>query len=143
MMVAADADPNSVRQAVARSLDRKVCNTLNVLCLPLDAAPALVEAALAGIQEAAEARQTDARLHVTAKARECPIEPIRRGDHQQPTKKPRKWAEPNRPICSLLKFSVRPEMASSGPTPPVDSCKRMTDRNRAAKEMIRRMTGST
>src|SRR6056297_4006299 len=74
-----------------------------------------------------------------AKAREWPTLPIRRGAHQQPMKKPMKCAEPRKPICAVVKSSASPEIASSGATPPVDSCRRMTDRNRAAKEMRRRM----
>lgn len=75
----------------------------------------------------------------TAKARECPTLPIRRGDHQQPMKKPTKWAEPNIPICPVVNPSVMPDIASKGPTPPVESCRRITERNRAAKEMIVRI----
>src|SRR6056297_3275057 len=74
-----------------------------------------------------------------AKAREWPTLPIRRGAHQHPMKKPMKCAEPRKPIWAVVKSSASPEIASSGATPPVESCRRMTDRKRAAKEMRRRM----
>jgi hypothetical protein len=74
-----------------------------------------------------------------AKAREWPTAPISLGAHQQPTKKPRKCAEPKRPICPVVKPSSVPDSTSSGPTPPEESCSRTTDRNRAAKETRRRM----
>ena len=74
-----------------------------------------------------------------AKARECPIVPISRGANQQPMKNPAKCADPRRPICAVVNSSVMPESASSGPTPPVESCRRTTDRNRAVKETRRRM----
>ena len=74
-----------------------------------------------------------------AKAREWPTVPIRRGAHQQPMKKPKKCAEPSVPTSAVEKPSSTPESASSGATPPVPSCNRMTERKRAAKEISRRM----
>ena len=50
-------------------------------------------------------------------------------------KNPTKWADPNRPICVVLNPSAMPDKASSGPTPPDDSCNKATDRNKAAKEI--------
>ena len=46
------------------SLDRKVCNTLNVCAIPAGRAADLVPAFLAGLDAAAAARSTTARLHV-------------------------------------------------------------------------------
>lgn len=74
-----------------------------------------------------------------AKAREWPTLPINRGAHQQPMKNPVKCADPRNPTSAVLKPSFKPDIASSGPKPPDDSCNRITDKNRAAKEMIRRM----
>jgi glutamate-5-semialdehyde dehydrogenase len=52
-------------QAIARdSLDRKVCNTLNVLCVLRDRAGELIPAALAGFAAAAADRKTAFKLHV-------------------------------------------------------------------------------
>ena len=65
---APDADVGRFRAAVANSLDRKVCNTLNVCCLPATR-PDLVAAFLDGIDEAAHRRDTNARLHVVASSR--------------------------------------------------------------------------
>src|SRR6056297_320251 len=76
-----------------------------------------------------------------ANARLCPMVPMRRGATQQPMKNPTKWADPSRPIWAVEKSRARPERASSGPTPPVESWSKMTDRKRAAKEIIRRMVG--
>lgn len=52
--------------AVRSSLDRKVCNTLNVCCIPAERAAELVPVALRAIDAAAAARGTAARLHVLA-----------------------------------------------------------------------------
>lgn len=52
-------------EAVTRgSLDRKVCNTLNVLCVLRERASELVPAALAGFEAAAKDRNTAYKLHV-------------------------------------------------------------------------------
>ena len=52
--------------AVEHSLDRKVCNTLNVCAIPAERAAGLVPAALAGLDAAAARRHAPARLHVVA-----------------------------------------------------------------------------
>ena len=57
------ADPSRLRASVLHSLDRKVCNTLNVCCLPSDR-PDLVAVFLDALDEAAERRGTKATLHV-------------------------------------------------------------------------------
>jgi glutamate-5-semialdehyde dehydrogenase len=62
------ADAARFRAAVRHSLDRKVCNTLNVCCLPAGR-PDLVAELLAALDEAAAARGTTGRLHVTPAAR--------------------------------------------------------------------------
>jgi glutamate-5-semialdehyde dehydrogenase len=60
------ADPDRFAAAVFNSLDRKVCNTLNVCCLTLAAAPALVPVFLDALKRAGERRGHGARLHVVA-----------------------------------------------------------------------------
>ena len=75
-----------------------------------------------------------------AKARMCPDDPINRGALQHPMKNPMKWAEPRRPICVVLNPDCAPLRASSGPIAPDESCRNMTDRNRAAKDRARRMS---
>ena len=62
------ADAERFRAAVVHSLDRKVCNTLNVCCIPAGRAD-LVDVFLAAIDDAAERRGTRARLHVEASSR--------------------------------------------------------------------------
>ena len=62
--LAADAD--AFQAAVHRSLDRKVCNTLNVCCVPAARAADLVPRFLAGLEAAAAGRGVAARLHVAA-----------------------------------------------------------------------------
>jgi len=74
-----------------------------------------------------------------ANARECPMLPIIRDAHQQPMKNPRKCEEPNIPIWALLKPCFSPVSASSGATPPDNSCNRMTERKRAASEGMGRL----
>ena len=72
---------------------------------------------------------------VAAKAREWPTVPNSRGDHQQPIKKPTKCADLKAPICAVVKFSSNPDKASSGPTPPEESCSKTTGRRRAARDI--------
>lgn len=66
VVAAPDARPDVVRSVVRHSLDRKVCNTLNVVAVPRTAADRLVPAVLDGLDAAAEARGTHGRLHVVA-----------------------------------------------------------------------------
>ena len=54
--------------AVIRSLDRKVCNTLNVCVLPAQRADELAPVLLAALQKAADNRGQAFKLHVTANA---------------------------------------------------------------------------
>jgi glutamate-5-semialdehyde dehydrogenase len=64
-MVAGRAAARDVlRRAVRHSLDRKVCNTLNVVVLLREHADALVPVVLAAFDDAAAARGTTGRLHV-------------------------------------------------------------------------------
>ena len=77
-----------------------------------------------------------------AKAREWPTAPISRGAHQQPTKKPTKCAEPSSPTCAVVKPRSSPESASSGPSPPEESCRSATAAKSAAKDRIRRIARS-
>ncbi len=64
MVLAASADPAVVRAAVANSLDRKVCNTLNVCTVLRAHADTQVSAFLAGLDDAAARCGAPARLHV-------------------------------------------------------------------------------
>lgn len=68
MVVAADADPDQLALAVQHSLDRKVCNTLNVCCLvragAVRTAPVVLEAARA----AAAANGASLVVHATPAA---------------------------------------------------------------------------
>jgi len=66
MVVAAGAAAATVRSAVRNSLDRKVCNTLNVVAVVRAAAPELVPVVLDGLDAAAADRGTQARLHVVS-----------------------------------------------------------------------------
>src|SRR5690606_16928004 len=51
------ASEDQVEDVVFRSLDRKVCNTLNTFCVAESAAEALVPAFLRGLERAAERRK--------------------------------------------------------------------------------------
>jgi glutamate-5-semialdehyde dehydrogenase len=68
MVVAADADAARFELAVRHSLDRKVCNTLNVCCIVRDRAPELVPRFLEVVLAAGDARGTGARVHATGAA---------------------------------------------------------------------------
>ncbi|MCA1595386.1 MAG: aldehyde dehydrogenase family protein [Chloroflexi bacterium] len=69
--LAADLTANSERfyQTVFHSLDRKVCNTLNTLCLTRDAAPTLAPLLMKALWARAEADGSGFRLHVTPTGR--------------------------------------------------------------------------
>ena len=66
------AGPDASRErfvaSVLHSLDRKVCNTLNVCCIVRERATELVPAFLDAARTAAGARQQDARIHATPAA---------------------------------------------------------------------------
>jgi len=64
MVVGAGADPVVLRNAVEHSLDRKVCNTLNVCAVVRERAGALVPVVLDALDAAAARRGAPARLHV-------------------------------------------------------------------------------
>ncbi|MGA0878517.1 MAG: aldehyde dehydrogenase family protein [Ilumatobacteraceae bacterium] len=62
MLIAPSASPTRLRECVEASLDRKVCNTLNVCCVPVDR-PDLLDAMLAGAVAAADWRGATLRVH--------------------------------------------------------------------------------
>lgn len=64
MTADAAADPERLFAAVFHSLDRKVCNTLNVFCVTRDAAETLVPIFLSALDAAAERRGHGVKLHV-------------------------------------------------------------------------------
>jgi glutamate-5-semialdehyde dehydrogenase len=60
------ADPVRLHQTLVNSLDRKVCNTVNVCCIPRRRAAELVPVVIAALSEAAAGRDTEGRIHVEA-----------------------------------------------------------------------------
>jgi glutamate-5-semialdehyde dehydrogenase len=80
-----------LRAAVAGSLDRKVCNTLNVCCL-VGGAARLIPAFLEALKEAGDRRGHGCKLHVVSGYEQLPAEwreattTVRRadGDHVEP-----------------------------------------------------------
>ena len=66
MVVSEQADVGQLRAAVIRSLDRKVCNTLNTCCVVKPTGDSLqrVNAVLEGLEEAGKARGQRFKLHV-------------------------------------------------------------------------------
>jgi glutamate-5-semialdehyde dehydrogenase len=70
MVVAPDADTTRFRLAVLHSLDRKVCNSLNVCCIVRQRAAELIPDFVGALRQAADRRGTTAHLHVTAQAAE-------------------------------------------------------------------------
>ena len=70
MVATSAADADALRAAVHRSLDRKVCNTLNTCCIVRDRARDLVPAFLEGLDRAAADRGTNAKLHVLERSRD-------------------------------------------------------------------------
>jgi glutamate-5-semialdehyde dehydrogenase len=64
MMVDDTADPARFHASVVHSLDRKVCNTLNVCCLPRSRAAELIPVFIEALHDAGARLGTSARLHV-------------------------------------------------------------------------------
>ncbi len=69
LVASASADAERLRSTVAASLDRKVCNTVNTVCVHVDRAGELVPVVLQGLTDAATARGAGPKVHVTAAAR--------------------------------------------------------------------------
>jgi glutamate-5-semialdehyde dehydrogenase len=93
LVVGASARADELRRAVEHSLDRKVCNTLNVCAVVREAAVDLVPVVLEALDAAATARATAARLHVVEGSetqvtgdRFTTLVPIERADgvHREP-----------------------------------------------------------
>jgi glutamate-5-semialdehyde dehydrogenase len=68
IVAAADAETDRFAASVLHSLDRKVCNTLNVCCIVRARAADLVPRFVDAAREAARRRQEDARIHATSAA---------------------------------------------------------------------------
>ncbi|MCU1392231.1 MAG: proA [Ilumatobacteraceae bacterium] len=64
LVASATADAERFRHSVRHSLDRKVCNTLNVCCIVAARADDLVPVFVEALREAAAGRGTAPRLHV-------------------------------------------------------------------------------
>jgi glutamate-5-semialdehyde dehydrogenase len=71
MLVSASADPARLAAAVRRSLDRKVCNTLNTVAVQRAAAPRLVPVVLEALERAAADLGTEPKLHVLERDRDA------------------------------------------------------------------------
>lgn len=69
IVAGASADPDVFARAVHRSLDRKVCNTLNTCLIVRDRAEQLVPVLLSALEQAAADRGTNAKLHVLERDR--------------------------------------------------------------------------
>jgi glutamate-5-semialdehyde dehydrogenase len=69
LMTGETASPDDFAAAVYHSLDRKVCNTLNVCCVVRSRAAELVPVFLRETERAGARRATNTKLHVTASAR--------------------------------------------------------------------------
>lgn len=69
IVAAESADADVLASAVLHSLDRKVCNTLNTVCVVESRASDLIPVVLDSLHRAGEAAQGTAKLHVTANAR--------------------------------------------------------------------------
>lgn len=65
-----EADASRFGAVVQYSLDRKVCNTANVICIPQSRAAELVPIVLASAERASAPRGTNARLHTVNSAEE-------------------------------------------------------------------------
>ncbi len=68
------ADPDRLVAAVTRSLDRKVCNTLNVCVVLASCAAEFVPLVVAAVDDAAARRATVAKFHVAGAVAGFPVE---------------------------------------------------------------------
>lgn len=71
MAVAPSCPEDLLHRAIYHSLDRKVCNTLNTLCIPRSRASELARIALDALTGAAQSRNTHPRLHVITGSESC------------------------------------------------------------------------
>ncbi len=70
LLVGDTAQPGRLAQIVQHSLDRKVCNTLNVVCVPRHRAAELMPVVYDAARVAARARGTEPRIHAVSGAEE-------------------------------------------------------------------------
>jgi len=68
IVAAPDADTQDFAAAIYHSLDRKVCNTLNTVCISRDRVDDLVPALLHALERAGERRAAEPKLHVDPSA---------------------------------------------------------------------------
>lgn len=66
MVADTSADPDRLKAAVRHSLDRKVCNTLNVAVITADRAAELIPVLMEAADQAAAVRGGRARLHIAS-----------------------------------------------------------------------------
>lgn len=66
VVVSEHGDPAVLAEIVEHSLDRKVCNTMNVCCIPRSRSALLRSAVAEGAGRAAAARGTEAEVHLVA-----------------------------------------------------------------------------
>lgn len=66
IVAAPDVTAEEMATAVYHSLDRKVCNTLNTMCIPASRVEDLVPAFLAALERAGARRGTTPKLHIVA-----------------------------------------------------------------------------
>ena len=71
MMASASTRAEPFAEAVVRSLDRKVCNTLNTCCIPRGRAEELVPVLLNSLERAGKALNQTYKLHVVERDREA------------------------------------------------------------------------
>ncbi len=69
LVASALSDARRFGRSVFHSLDRKVCNTLNVCCIAASRAEELVPVFIEAVRAAANTRSTSARLHVESASR--------------------------------------------------------------------------
>lgn len=75
MIVGEHPDTARLSAVVEHSLDRKVCNTLNVVCVPRRRASEIVPIIFSAAQRAAEKRKTASRVHCVGGAEQFLDEP--------------------------------------------------------------------
>jgi glutamate-5-semialdehyde dehydrogenase len=102
LVVDRDADAEAIQGAVLHSLDRKVCNTLNVCCVVASGADRHLPVVLAAAREAASRRNAALVLHATPSAQPL-LEALGAtasalGDHQLGTE----WEWENDPELSVV-----------------------------------------
>lgn len=99
-----DADAARLALAVRHSLDRKVCNTVNTVCIPRSRADELAEVVMRAARDAARERNCHPRIHVSEALAEA--SPVVRSAMAERIRVARPEGECDEPFVSVLDIEL-------------------------------------